>query len=145
MAYDPSIYNPYSQLYPATNRMNVLSPTNGLVSVESYEGAQLYNLPPESVSPPLFLSSDNIFFVKTTDRDGVASIKAYKFEECEIPQAISDSVEYVTKADLTEFENRILEAINGQHTVSEPSTKPTSRTRKSSSKRSTESEEDGTE
>jgi len=145
MAYDPAIYSPYNSLFPATNRMNILQPTNGLVSVESYEGAQLYNLPPDSVSPPLFLSSDNLFFVKTTDRDGVASIKAYKFEECEIPQAVANNTEFVTKADLVAFEDRILEAINGQHIVSEPEAKPTSRTRKSSSKRSAEPEEDGAE
>ena len=144
MAYDPTIYSQYNQLLPATNGMNVQTPTYGLVSVESYEGAQLYRLPPDSVSPPLFLSSDNIFYVKTTDKDGVASIKAYKFEECEIPQAVHDSTEFVTKADLTAFEDRILEAINGQHTVSEPEAKP-SRTRKSSSKRSSEPEEDGAE
>ena len=143
MAYDPMIYNPY--LNPSMWASNSQKQVNGLISVESYEGAQLYSLPPSSVSPPLFLSSDNVFFVKTTDSDGVPSIKAYKFEECEIPQSPVDNEDYVTKADLVAFEDRILEAINGQHSTPEPEPKPTSRSRKSAAKSSGKPKEDGAE
>jgi len=146
MPYDPSLYSPYGQLFNPNNKINMQQPINGLVKVGSYEGVQLYALPPNSVSPPLFLESDNIFFVKTTDNDGVASIKAYEFEECEVPQSSINQSDYVTRADLEELENRIIGAINGQHTVSEQrTTKSTTRKRKSAASDGGQPEEDGAE
>ena len=146
MAYDPSLYSPYGQLFNQNNKINMQPPVNGLVRVESYEGALLYALPPNSVSPPLFLGSENLFYVKTTDSDGVANIKAYKFEECEIPRSVVNSNEYVTRADLEELESRIIGAINGQHTVSEQhTTKSTTRKRKSATSDGGQPEEDGAE
>lgn len=110
MAYNPSLYNPYGY----QNQ----SPVNGLVSVDGIKGAQLYQLPPNSVSPPLFLTEENAFFVKTTDGGGAATIRKYTFEEAAIePESNSD---YVTRDYLDKRIDQIMEAINGKHPVSEP-------------------------
>lgn len=110
MAYNPSLYNPYG-LQPA-------QPVNGLIRVESIEGAQMYQLPPNSVSPPLFLGSENAFFIKTTDGGGAATLKKYTFEE----EAITNNVsgEFVTREYFDQQINNIMEAINGKRAVPEP-------------------------
>ena len=113
MAYDPSLYNPYGlqQFQPR------VQPINGLIQVNGIEGAQMYQLPPGSVSPPLFLKDENAFFVKTTDDGGAASIKKYTFEEAPITN--NNSTEYVTREYFDQQMNNIMEAINGKHPVSE--------------------------
>lgn len=112
MAYNPNLYNPYGQ----TNFQQYAppQPMNGLMQVDSFEGAELYVMPPNSVSPPLFLTSDNVFFVKTTDAGGAATIKRYRFEEEEIEPDDTGS-DYVTKADFKAFADKVMEAINGKH------------------------------
>ena len=127
MAYNPSLYSPYGpqQFQPTAGFSSAVNPTftqqqpiNGLVSVDSYKGVEMYNMPPNSVSPPLFLTSDNIFYIKTTDGGGAATVKAYRFEEYEMPS--ESHSDFVTKTDLEDFERRIMEAIDGKHTVPEP-------------------------
>lgn len=112
MAYNASLYNPYLQPPQFTR-----PPVNGLIKVDSIEGAQMYQLPPNSVSPPLFLASENAFFVKTTDGGGAFTLKKYTFSEAPIEQ--SDSSNYVTKEYFDSWTEKIMEAINGKHTVSE--------------------------
>lgn len=125
MAYNPSLYNPYGtqQFQPTTMATSGYMPTytpqqpiNGLIKVTGIEGAQMYQLPPGSVSPPLFLESENAFFVKTTDDGGAATIKKYKFEEA--PMTASGGSEFVTKEYFDQQISSIMEAINGKHTVS---------------------------
>lgn len=125
MAYDPRMYNPYnSQQYqpsiPYQSRQyqpafQQQQPVNGLIKVKGIEGAQMYQMPPGSVSPPLFLEDENSFFVKTTDDGGAATIRKYKFEE--EPMASTGSGEFVTREYFDQQMNNILEAINGKHTV----------------------------
>lgn len=109
MAYNANLYNPYS--FPQ-------QPVNGLVSITSEEGAKLYQLPPNSVSPPLFLESENTFFIKRTDGGGAATISKYTFDEAPMEQEGNSN--YVTKDYLDKRIDEIMEAINGKHTVSEP-------------------------
>lgn len=124
MAYNPSLYNPYGQQQFQQN-MNwsyqpthtAMQPVNGLIKVTGIEGAQMYQLPPGSVSPPLFLESENAFFVKTTDDGGAATIKKYTFEEA--PLVDNGSQEFVTREYFDQQINNIMEAINGQHAISE--------------------------
>ena len=108
MAYNPSLYNPYG----------FTSPVDGLVKVDSIEGVNAYYLPPNSVSPPLFLSSENVFFVKKTDGGGGATIRKFTFEE-EVVDPQSDP-NYVTKDYLDARINELMEAINGKHPVRKP-------------------------
>lgn len=78
----------------------------------------MYQMPPGSVSPPLFLEDENAFFVKTTDDGGAASIKKYTFDE--VPMTTNNnSSEFVTREYFDQQMNNILEAINGKHSVSE--------------------------
>lgn len=115
MAYNPSLYNPYG-LQTNANQVNAFAnPVNGLVQVDSEEDVRMFQLPPNSISPPLFLASDNIFFVKTTDRNGMAITKRYRFDE----EPDSNGSDFVTKSDLHQFKTEILEAIHGQYTVPE--------------------------
>jgi hypothetical protein len=122
MAYNPSLYNPYGN-QPMSNMFTPSyqpqQPVNGLIKVTGIEGAQMYQLPPGSVSPPLFLDSENAFFVKTTDDGGAATIKKYKFEEEPIATNGNNS-EFVTREYFDQQMNNILEAINGKRAVSEP-------------------------
>ena len=125
MAYNPSLYNPYGSQqfqptvsYPATYQ-STFQPTpsvNGLVRIESIEGAQMYQLPPNSVSPPLFLGEENAFFIKTTDGGGAATLKKYTFAEAPITDNNSD--DFVTREYFDQQMNNIMEAINGKYSVS---------------------------
>lgn len=122
MAYDPSIYNPYGnqQFQPTVMGQPGYRPTympqtpvNGLVWVGGIEGVQMYQLPPNSVSPPLFLENEDVFFIKETDGGGAATIKRYSFVEDPI-QASSGQSDYVTREYFDQQMNNIMEAINGK-------------------------------
>lgn len=125
MAYNPSIYSPYAaQQYqptmPPANQQYMSAfqpqqPINGLIKVDGIEGARMYQLPPNSVSPPLFIGSENAFFIKTTDGGGAATLKKYTFDEAPMNDSVSG--EFVTREYFDRQMNNILEAINGQHTV----------------------------
>ena len=110
MAYDPSLYNPYGLQMPQ-------QPVNGLVSIDSIEGGEMYPLPPNSVSPPLFLNNENAFIVKRTDGGGAYSLKKYTFAEEELPGANEEL--YVTKEYFDSQIAEIKEAINGKRIVPE--------------------------
>lgn len=128
MAYNPSLYNPYGsqQFQPTISypqqyqpTMQPQQPVNGLIKVTGIEGAQLYQLPPGSVSPPLFLENENAFFVKTTDDGGAATIKKYTFEEAPIADTASNPNDFVTREYFDQQMQNIMEAINGKHPVPE--------------------------
>lgn len=128
MAYNPSLYNPYgsqqfqpSQLYQPTYTpaYTPQQPVNGLIKVSGIEGAQMYQLPPGSVSPPLFLEDESAFFVKTTDDGGAPTIKKYTFEEAPIANTNNNSGDFVTREYFDQQMQNIMEAINGKHTVPE--------------------------
>lgn len=117
MAYNPSLYSPYGYQQPQVPQQ----PINGLVWIDSQEGAQMYPLPPNSVSPPLLLRNENAFFVKTTDGGGAASLKRYTFDEDPIVPTNNNSGDFVTREYFDQQISHILEVIeNGQHTTSEP-------------------------
>ena len=113
MAYDASLYNPYG----AHVRQK---PINGLISIDSIEGGQMYPMPPDSVSPPLFLNEEDAFLIKRTDGGGAATLKKYSFTEVPL-QDKEDSELYVTKEHFDNWANQIMEVINGKHIVSEQS------------------------
>lgn len=102
MAYNPNAYQFYQ-------------PANGLNRVDSIDELSRMHFQANSVSQPYFLSSDNVFFVVTTDASGISTTKRYRFEEDPIKEP-----EYVTKDDLEAMMSKIMEAINGQHSVPEP-------------------------
>lgn len=119
MAYTTNFYNPYGpqQFQPTLSYQNQFQqqPINGLIRVDGIEGAQMYQLPPNSVSPPLFMESENSFFIKTTDGGGAATVKKYTFEEAQVADPTQDM--YVTREYFDEQINNIMEAINGKHSI----------------------------
>lgn len=115
MAYNSNVWFPSTQ-YPYTSPIQ--QPSNGLVRIDSVEDGKAYVLPPSSVSPPLFLSEENAFLVKTTDEFGTYSLKKYSFEET--PLSEEHESEYVTREYFDQQMSQILEAINGkEHPVRE--------------------------
>lgn len=117
MSYIPPLYNPYGQPQPFSWSQPA-QPINGLVRVDGEEGARMYMLPPNSVSPPLFLSEENAFFVKTTDGGGASTLKKYTFEE--VPEEpVQPNVDYVTKDYLDSWAAKMMEAINGKRPLPE--------------------------
>lgn len=128
MAYNPNLYSPYgSQQYqptisypqqyqPATQQVQ---PVNGLIQVNGIEGAQMYQLPPNSVSPPLMWKDEPYFTVKQTDGGGAATYRTFKFQEVNLNPQQSDDI--VTKEDFDKFKQEVMEAINGKSVVPEPS------------------------
>ena len=119
MAYDPSLYNPYGKtnVYQTQQAMPMMRPVNGIVYINDLEGAKGYQMPPNSVSPPLMLKSDSIFIIKETDGSGGATLSAYRFDEVPLSSLEKSNGDYVTKADFEAFTAQIMEAINGQHAV----------------------------
>ena len=112
MAYDPRIYTPY---FTSSNGR----PVNGIVYIDSVNDARNYQMPIDSVSPPLMLKSDDVFIIKAVDGSGGATLKAYRFEETELPSDGALSNDYITKADLDAFAARIMEAIDGKLSMRE--------------------------
>lgn len=119
MAYNPNIYNPYLSAASWPTMQAQGTPVNGLVYIDTVDDARNYQMPPNSVSPPLMLKSDNVFIIKTVDGSGGAVLSAYRFEETQLPIATVPGNDYVTKADFDAFASRIMEAINGEYTVPE--------------------------
>lgn len=132
MAYNPTLYSPYGQPQPYTWSQPVWQaspqqvsnqPINGLVSVTGAEGAKAYPLPPNS-SMPLFDANEDVMYVKTTDGAGFPTVKAYRFEQVEAPEA--QAPQYATREDFERLEKRIeqlasrREAGHAKQSVSEP-------------------------
>lgn len=118
MAYNPNMYMPYQYTPTVPVSMQQQQPVNGIVYVDGMEAVNGYQIPPNSVSPPLMLKSDNVFCIKETDGSGGATVSAYRFEEIPL-SSLSASGDYVTKADFDAFAAKVMEAINGKHAVPE--------------------------
>lgn len=114
MAYNSNVWWPSSYYPQSTPSL----PMNGLVRVESVEEAKNYSLAPNSVSPPLFLASENAFIIKKTDEFGVSSFSKYSFAEEPFDDQ-AESGEFVTREYFDSQMSKLMEAINGQHSVSE--------------------------
>lgn len=110
-AYD--MYMPNWSYHPQTVTSQ---PVNGLKKVKSYDEVMTIPQAPNSISEPYMLESDNIFFIKTTDEFSNPTVKAYRFEEIDIP---SPEDKFVTKEYLDSKISEIMEALNGQCIVPE--------------------------
>lgn len=90
----PTYQNPQSQPQAHTN--------SNIVWVQGEVGARSYQLAPNS-SIILMDNDDSKFYIKTTDGSGMATLKAFKFEE--IVKQTSDSTDYVSRQEFSEFKN----------------------------------------
>lgn len=112
MAYNPNLYNPYQQ-----NWQSFQQPVNGLVFKKNVEEAEQYWMPPNSISPALMLEDQDVFIVKRTDSSGGATLTAYSFKEIPLDSLVNSGKEYVTKKDLDDFMEKMMEAFNGKQSA----------------------------
>lgn len=81
---------------------------NGIQWVQGVEGAKAYQLPPNS-NVILMNSEDSIFYIKSTDNVGMATLKAFKFEEItETSQVNSQKSDYVTRCEFNKLKDDIV-------------------------------------
>ena len=106
MDYGYSGYNPYQSRMPVDN----------IVKVPGEEGAKSYQMPPNS-RVALFDTSEDRFFLKTTDGTGYPTMRRFRFYE-EFPEEpmLPDMSQYVTKTDLSNLESKVdhlIESLGG--------------------------------
>lgn len=109
MAYNPNTYMPQYNQPISQNWMYqqpMQQPVNGLVSVTGIEGAKAYQLPPNS-SMPLFDKDSDVLYVKTTDGAGFPTVRAFRFEPIEQPQA--PAPDYVPRGEFDALVARVEE------------------------------------
>ena len=107
--YNPYVPNNYMAMSGAMSNNNLqISYVNGLT------GAKGYSLPPNTT---IFLMDSDApqFYIKTSDRNGMCTIKSYRFEELQEnggadTQKIDMSL-YATKEELNNMVNGLLEQI----------------------------------
>lgn len=76
---------------------------NGLVQVTGLEGAKAYRMPPNS-AVALFHSTEDVFYVKSTDGAGFPTIRAFKFEEITLSNGQPN---FITRDELNELKEMI--------------------------------------
>ena len=98
-----------------------LSGVDQLIPVHGMDGAMAYNIGP-NCRVPLFDDSEDVFYIKSTDKYGVPTVKRYRFEEeilldGEDPKAVSlKDIRTIIKEELDSIKEELL---NGQQSVSE--------------------------
>ena len=114
-----------------------------LIPVHGMDGAMAYNVGP-NCRVPLFDDSDDVFYIKSTDKYGVPTIKRYRFEE-EIlldgtdPKAVSlKDIRSIIKEELDSIKEELL---NVQQPISDviDSTEDIQSTTNNSTSRNTKS------
>lgn len=102
-------YNPYQP--PQLNTINQ-QPVNNLLRVTGPESAKAYSLPPNS-NVVLFDAENPIFYWKSTDDSGFATLRTFIFEEQKAvePSTVEqmDTSNFATKDDLSILKDNILE------------------------------------
>lgn len=101
------------------NNLFQLSGIDQLIPVHGIDGAMEYNIGP-SCRVPLFDDSEDVFYIKTTDKYGVPTVKRYRFEE-EIPVSYADQkavslndIRSIIKEELVSIKEELL---NGQQSI----------------------------
>jgi len=116
--------NPYQQMMSPyqqnmASQVSMRPPENNVLQVNGRGGVDSYQLPPRS-SVVLFDSNNDLFYMKTTDDGGYATVRTFAFSEV-TGQSQSTTEDYVTRQEFTDALNRIQEAIvNGQQPIQQP-------------------------
>lgn len=100
-----SFQNPNSYL-------SYLNPSGLIIKVQGMDGAKAYCIPPNSMAA-LFDTEDDIFYIKTTDINGIEKIRKFSFVEIFDDDASSDK--YVTIDEFNKFKKELL---NGKQHIS---------------------------
>lgn len=118
--------NPYQQMMSPyqqnmASQASMRPPENNVLQVNGRGGVDSYQLPPRS-SVVLFDSNNDLFYMKTTDDGGYATVRTFAFSEV-TGQSQGPTAEYVTRQEFTDALNKIQEAIvNGQQPIQQPAT-----------------------
>lgn len=99
---------------------------HGFVYVTGLEGAKAYQLPPNS-EMPLFNSTGDVMYIKTTDGAGFPTIKVCKVKEMQSTQD-AEATEYVTHDELDRIYSDLsaqVEQLKGVLSVPVPTTTAT--------------------
>lgn len=112
----PYSWQPNTQ-YPAPSNFGSMAnnynqqPVNNLVQVSGPESAKSYQMPPKS-SVVMFHSDEPIFYLKTTDDSGFATMRTFEFSERDdnskvIEGTVAEGASVASKEDLDILENKI--------------------------------------
>lgn len=86
--------------------------SQGLLKVNGIDGARAYQMQPNSVLA-LFDANEDLFYVKSSDAGGFATITTYSFQKLEQPVAMPVG-EFVTRKEFDELKELIT---NGKFVV----------------------------
>lgn len=103
-------YNPYPMTYSGTDVYGRKpQPLNNLLRVTGPESAKAYSVPPNS-TVVLFDADNAIFYLKSTDDSGFATLRTFEFSE-KAPDVIDvkpePPVDYATKDDLEKLSKQL--------------------------------------
>lgn len=119
-------YQPQGYMTAGTSPMlaqQQQQPVHGFVYVTGLEGAKAYQLPPNS-EMPLFNSTGDVMYIKTTDGAGFPTIKVCKVKEMQSTQD-AEATEYVTHDELDRIYSDLsaqVEQLKGVLSVPVPTT-----------------------
>lgn len=122
MAYNPPLYNPYSQNQPwswSQPTQLVTNGTNGLAFIDSISDLDTLQMTPGSISQPYFLKDEDKFVIVTFDKVGGSTKELFSFKKEQMPTN-NNQGEFVTREYFDQQINNIMEAINGKHAISTP-------------------------
>lgn len=100
MQYDPLLY---ASAYGTPRQL--AQPVNAIVSVTGIDGANAYYLPPNS-SIALFDRDIDVFYLKTTDDAGFATVRTFPYKE-EIPEPEPNPEKPVSRAEFDSLLSRV--------------------------------------
>ena len=111
--YLPQLQDMQAQLAQLQNNMPQQRPMQMQQSVQiqfvkGTEGAKAYNIPASS-SVILMDSNDPVFYMKSTDANGIETVKAYDFTERETVSLENSLDKYVLKSDFKKLTEQVEE------------------------------------
>ena len=111
--YLPQLQDMQAQLAQLQNNMPQQRPIQMQQSVQiqfvkGTEGAKAYNIPASS-SVILMDSNDPVFYMKSTDANGIETVKAYDFTERETVSLENSLDKYVLKSDFKKLTEQVEE------------------------------------
>lgn len=95
------------------NLLNPYLTVKDLIRVNGIEGARMYPVQPNT-RIALFDANEDIFYIKSADAGGYATIEPYVFSRMETPAPATDTNKYVTVEDFEKFKEELL---NGKYAI----------------------------
>lgn len=124
--YNPYLSNQYVQglMPPMVPQQPVplpqlQQPVNGITKVNGRDSALQFQLPPNSMSQPLFDSNGKMFYIVSTDGAGTKTVESFDFSPHVDEQPVQiDGAQFVSRQEFDEFAakvNAVIGANNGVH------------------------------